>query len=101
MSKGPRKCLDAENRGRLIFVLVVWEARGNPENPPSLLALRDIHEHLRQRTSWNRAFSAAAMKDYESTISKRVLQLSDGLLKASCKEVSTAVDLTKWFGYFA
>ncbi|KLO09308.1 high nitrogen upregulated cytochrome P450 monooxygenase 2 [Schizopora paradoxa] len=76
----------------------VWDARRNPDIAPSLISLRDLHEHARQRKAWNRAFSTAAVKDYEPIVAKRVLQLAEVLEKESSEG---AIDLARQFGYFA
>lgn len=79
----------------------IWDARGNPDGEPSLIALHDLHEHSRQRKPWNRAFSTSAVKDYEPVVTKRVLQLADALEMAARAEKCGSVNLSDWFGYFA
>ncbi|KLO09304.1 high nitrogen upregulated cytochrome P450 monooxygenase 2 [Schizopora paradoxa] len=78
----------------------IWDARRNPDIAPSLVSLRDLHEHARQRKPWNRAFSTSAVKDYEVVVARRALQLADCLEKASAAS-QRGVDLSKWFGHFA
>ncbi len=82
--------------------IVVWDPRRNPDIDPPLIALRDLHEHGRQRKPWNRAFSTSAVKDYEPVIAKRAIQLADALERVSeTQSGRRTVDLSEWFGYFA
>ncbi|KLO15623.1 high nitrogen upregulated cytochrome P450 monooxygenase 2 [Schizopora paradoxa] len=78
----------------------IWDARGNPDKARMLVALRDFHEHSRQRKPWNRAFSTSAVKDYEPIVAKRVRQLADTLENTFCNS-KVGVDITQWFGYFS
>lgn len=87
---------------------VVWDGWGNP---PTLIATRDVAEHAHRRKAWNRALSAAAVRDYEGTIATRSRQLVErwkGLVEAqqasvkdekvACK--SALIDLSRWMGFF-
>ena len=85
-------------------------------NPPikSLISTRTAAEHAKRRRPWTRAFSTAALKEYQPTIHKRGTQLAEGLAN-SClgahgrkgrdigsKEEDTTswTDLALWTGYF-
>ncbi|EKM49543.1 uncharacterized protein PHACADRAFT_153972 [Phanerochaete carnosa HHB-10118-sp] len=63
---------------------------------PSLIGMRDPKEHQRRRRPWNRAFSTAAVKDYDPVIQHRVHGLGEGL-GARQGEV---LDLSDWLGFF-
>ncbi len=68
--------------------------------PPMLVALQDPIVHVHQGKHWNRAFSSAAMKEYEVIFAKRVRELvgfvEDLLQRSDC----AVVDVNKWFKYF-
>lgn len=81
MPKGPRKsnCL-------VIYLpnsqksFLVWTGRsfhGKSFNPPlfPLIGIRDSAEHLRRRRPWFRAFSSAALKEYQPIVAKLASQL--------------------------
>jgi cytochrome P450 len=61
-----------------------------------MIALRDKQEHTRRRRPWTRGFSSSALKGYEPLITARATQLVEAL-----GNQVEAVDLSKWFGYFA
>ena len=65
--------------------------------PPitSVIAQRDPTEHARRRRPWTRAFSTAALKEYEPIIRKRITQLGEAI----ASEKGTT-DLSRWFSYF-
>lgn len=67
-------------------------------NPPlvSLIATRDPVKHAKRRRPWTRAFSTAALKEYQPMVAKRATQLTDGL--ADTQGVPT--NLTQWIAYF-
>lgn len=79
---------------------LVWDGRRNPDWHPSLIALRDVQEHTRRRRIWNKAFSTAAVKEYEPIVVTRALQLVDELEKRSGGEHGGTVDLAKWMSFF-
>ncbi|KAJ7318989.1 hypothetical protein DFH08DRAFT_714261, partial [Mycena albidolilacea] len=60
----------------------------------SLLSLRD-ELHANQQRIWNRGLSSESLKDYESILVKRVIQLMDRL-----EGLLGLVDITEWFSYF-
>ncbi|KAI0301723.1 cytochrome P450 [Multifurca ochricompacta] len=76
---------------------------GSP--PPSLIASRDAADHARKRKPWNRAFTSAALKEYEVVITRRLRQLVeciDNSIKESAKEKrGSLVNICAWFEYFA
>ncbi len=61
-----------------------------------LIAIMDPIEHARRRKPWNRAFSTAALKEYQPIVTRRTAQLIEGLMG----EVGTT-DLAKWISYYA
>ncbi|KAI9447484.1 high nitrogen upregulated cytochrome P450 monooxygenase 2 [Lactarius indigo] len=77
-----------------------WEGR---DGPPMLVAQRDPILHMHQRRPWNRAFSSAALKEYEIIVAKRVRQLVgclDDMIRRSDRKVNTVVDINQWLKYF-
>ena len=77
-----------------------WEGR---EGPLSLVAQTDPILHMEQRKPWNRAFSSAAMKEYEVIVAKRVRQLVgclEELIERSDERASAVVDIARWLKYF-
>ncbi|KAF8802455.1 cytochrome P450 [Phlegmacium glaucopus] len=76
-----------------------WEGRF-PKNQPvqSLIAIRNKQEHMRRRQPWTRAFSTSALKDYETMVKNRSLQLVEMLLAKGLKET---VDLSKYISHFS
>ncbi|KAI0281341.1 high nitrogen upregulated cytochrome P450 monooxygenase 2 [Russula brevipes] len=71
---------------------------------PSLIAQRDPIEHLRQRKPWNRAFSSAALKDYEVIVAKRTRQLIgclDDLVHGSSRKEGAVLDIGAWMNYYS
>ncbi|KAI0065823.1 high nitrogen upregulated cytochrome P450 monooxygenase 2 [Artomyces pyxidatus] len=81
-----------------------WDHRSKP---PALIMERDAAAHLRKRKPWNRAFTSAALKDYEVIINKRSQELIDRLegmiLKQSSngKDRKASVDMSMWLNYFS
>lgn len=76
-----------------------WENR-----PPSLVAQRDPVKHMHQRKPWNRAFSSAAIKEYEIIAAKRTRQLlgclEDAVHHSQGPEKEVVLDMASWFNYF-
>lgn len=69
-----------------------------------LIAQRDPILHMQQRKPWNRAFSSAAMKEYEVIVAKRVRQLvgcMEDIIKRSDDKANAVLDMTQWFKYFS
>ncbi|KAI9445853.1 cytochrome P450 [Lactarius psammicola] len=59
---------------------------------------------MHQRRLWNRAFSSAAIKEYEIIVAKRVRQLVgclDDMIQKSDQKANAVVDMTQWLKYFA
>ncbi|KAN0137403.1 Cytochrome P450 [Lactarius tabidus] len=78
-----------------------WETQ---EDPVVLIGQRDPILHMQQRKPWNRAFSSAAMKEYEIIVAKRIRQLVgclDDIIQRSDYKANAVVDMTQWFKYFA
>ena len=68
-----------------------------------LVAQPDPILHAQQRKPWNRAFSSAAMIEYEIIVAKRVRQLVGCLkdiIERSDEKESAVVDMTQWMKYF-
>jgi cytochrome P450 len=77
--------------------------RCDSERPATLIAQRDPVLHTEQRKSWNRAFSSAAMKEYEIIVAKRVRQLVgclEVMIERSDEKANVEVDMTRWMKYF-
>ena len=58
---------------------------------------------MEQRKPWNRAFSSAAMKEYEIIVAMRIRQLAgclEGMIERSSEKANAVVDMTLWFKYF-
>ncbi|EKM55975.1 uncharacterized protein PHACADRAFT_209483 [Phanerochaete carnosa HHB-10118-sp] len=53
---------------------LMWQVRSLEAASPALIGLRDNAEHARRQRPWNRAFSTAALKNYEPALIKRVSQ---------------------------
>ncbi|KAI0042241.1 high nitrogen upregulated cytochrome P450 monooxygenase 2 [Auriscalpium vulgare] len=76
-----------------------WDHR---PKPLFLIAVRDPAQHAHQRRAWNRAFTNAALKEYEVPLAKRVQQLVSALDDIVVAQGKCAtVDLAAWFSYFA
>jgi hypothetical protein len=83
----------------LLTVVLDWDNR-----PPSVVAQRDPIKHMHQRKPWNRAFSSAAIREYESIAAKRTRQLVGCLEDAvhqSGEKKRAVLDMALWFNYFA
>ncbi len=59
-----------------------------------MLGMTNIAEHLRRRRPWARAFSGAALKEYEPMVASRALQLVQVL-----QSQKGEVDIGKWVNY--
>ena len=78
-----------------------WETQ---EEPLMLLAQRDPILHMQQRKPWSRAFSSAAMKEYEVIVAKRVRQLVgciEDMIQRSDDKANAVIDMAQWFKYFS
>ncbi len=75
-----------------------------PPGRPNLIGQRDPAIHMHQRKPWNRAFSSAALKEYEGLLAKRARQLlgciEDRIHRSDQKD-GVVLDIAKWFSYFA
>ena len=77
-----------------------WEGR---PGTPSLIAQRDPAIHMQQRKPWNRAFSSAAIKEYEVIVAKRTRQLIgclENLVSGSDRKEGVVSDVATWLNYF-
>ena len=86
--------------GRLLITygrLLDWDNRS------SLASQRDPIKHMVQRKPWNRAFSSAAVKEYEGIAAKRTRQLL-GCLEDVVHQwdgnKGAVLDMASWFNYF-
>ncbi len=79
-----------------VITAVGWEGRAMHRPIPSLIACRDLVEHARRRRPWNRAFSTAAIKEYEPLLRNRAAQLVKIL-----GEHKGTVDLAQYIEYFS
>ncbi|EKM54590.1 uncharacterized protein PHACADRAFT_163000 [Phanerochaete carnosa HHB-10118-sp] len=73
-------------------------AGGQALEPPvsGLIIIRDPVEHARRRRPWARAFSTAALKEYEPVVVKRATQL--------CEQLAVqkgSIDLAMWLSLFS
>ncbi|KAI0075130.1 high nitrogen upregulated cytochrome P450 monooxygenase 2 [Panus rudis PR-1116 ss-1] len=66
-----------------------------PQSVMPLVAVRDPVDHSRRRRPWNRAFSTAALKEYEPLVARRVNQLVERL----ASEKGPA-DIAKYISFF-
>ena len=73
------------------------DATERHEAVQSLICIVDKKERARRRRPWTRSFNTSALKDYESSVIKRTLQLVDVVLP---KNLDDPVDLKKWVDYF-
>ncbi|KAH9035153.1 high nitrogen upregulated cytochrome P450 monooxygenase 2 [Lactarius deliciosus] len=77
-----------------------WEGR---KGSPALIAQRDPILHMHQRRPWNRAFSSAAVKEYEIIVAKRIRQLVgclEDMIHRSDQKANALVDMTEWLNFF-
>jgi cytochrome P450 len=59
---------------------------------------------MHHRKPWNRAFSSAAMTEYEIIVAKRVRQLVgclEDIIERSDEKANAVVDMTQWLKYFS
>ena len=73
-----------------------WVGRGAHEKIPSLVAERSPARHAQRRRPWNRAFAPAALKEYEPSLRRRVMQLVELLGKQE-----GVLDLAVWIHRFS
>ena len=66
-----------------------------PETVP-LIGYRDPAEHMKRRKPWNRAFSSAAVREFEPIIQHRVHQLVEALGDRQ----GQVLDFAQWIRYF-
>lgn len=62
-----------------------------------MIGIEDMANHLTRRRAWNRAFSSAAITEYEEMVARRAMQLVQRLEDHKGKEV----ELERWFDYFS
>ena len=75
---------------------LVYDGRGFWSKVTALIGIRDPAVHHERRKRWNRAFSTAALKEFQPRIQYRVQQVVDALEERQ-REV---VDLAEWIGFF-
>ena len=64
-------------------------------NSSSMVAIRDVHEHMKRRRPWHRGFNQKALVDYQPLIATRGSELISRL-----SEIKGVVRLDQWIGYF-
>lgn len=74
-----------------------WYNRGPSGQQPAIIAQRDPVEHKRRRRTWDRAFSSAAIKNYDVIVIKKVRELMEQFEKRAGQEI----DLSMWMTYFS
>lgn len=62
----------------------------------SLIGLRDPMMHAKRRRPWNRAFSVAAVKEYQPLLQRRIAQLVERVGRDE-----GVVDLAQWIRYYS
>ena len=68
-----------------------------------LVAQRDPVLHMHQRKPWNRAFSTAAVKEYEIIVANRIRQLVgrlEDIVQSSDDKANAVMDVARWLKYF-
>ena len=75
----------------------VWYNRAADGHSPSLIATQDTVEHKRRRKTWDRAFSTAAIKNYEEIVVRRARQLVEQFEKHAGQDI----DLSTWMSFFS
>ncbi|EEB92955.1 hypothetical protein MPER_08459 [Moniliophthora perniciosa FA553] len=76
-----------------------WEGRF-PESQKvrPIPALQDLEQHRQRRGAWNKAFSSAALKEYEVLVSKRTDLLGDRLAEECAS--GKPVEFGQWIGWY-
>jgi len=77
--------------------MTAWYNRRPKGKPMSVIAMRDPVEHKRRRKMWDRAFSTAAIKNYDEIVAKRARELVEQFEKRAGQEI----DLSMWMSYFS
>ena len=67
----------------------------------TLVAIVDKQEHTRRKRPWSKGFSTSALKDYETLVIKRILQLVEVLSSKNQKEAINLTQLITFFRYVA
>ena len=75
----------------------VWYNRVAHGDTESLIGTQDPSEHKRRRKTWDRAFSTAAIRNYEEIVVRRARQLVEQFEKRAEQEI----DLSMWMSYFS
>jgi hypothetical protein len=97
LPKGPCTCVVFRPLLTTYYQLSDWDNRS------SLVSQRDPIKHTVQRKPWNRAFSSAAVKEYEEIAAKRTRQLLGSLedvVQRSGGNKGAVLDMASWFNYF-
>lgn len=81
----------------------MYAARDDQSREVHLTALPDPSMHAKRRRSWNRAFSAHAIRAYEPAVKQRTLQLVEVLKSQADKQNKDGkkVILSEWLKFFA
>src|ERR1700733_10951682 len=99
LPKGPGKSLSSfiPRLNTLSQNAPVWYNRVADGQSPSLIGTQDPVEHKRRRKTWDRAFSTAAIRNYEEIVVRRARQLVEQFEKRAGHEI----DLSMWMSYFS
>ena len=73
-------------------------ARGSSRGV-SVVFMRDIALHAKQRRDWNRGFNSSALKDYDQLLIKPTRELIQNL--ESRARLAETVDMSRWMKYFS
>ncbi|KAF9643937.1 cytochrome P450 [Thelephora ganbajun] len=65
----------------------------------SIVFVRDIALHAKQRRAWDKGFNGGALKDYEQLFIKRTQELLENL--ESRAALGQIVDMSQWMKYFS
>ncbi|KIM78409.1 hypothetical protein PILCRDRAFT_11126 [Piloderma croceum F 1598] len=75
----------------------VWYNRVADGQPSSIIGTQDPVEHKRRRKTWDRAFSTAAIRNYEEIVVRRARQLVEQFEKRAGQDI----DLSTWMSFFS
>lgn len=95
LPKGPSTCLFSLScpHAHDMAAPLAWEGRTLVPPVLPLVALRDNESHTRRRKPWNRAFSIAALKNYEPVIANRASQFVELLAEKKQVDFTRSVNL--------
>jgi cytochrome P450 len=74
-----------------------WSNRDPDGHLPSVLTTIDPVQHKQRRRTWDRAFSTAAIKNYEDIIVRKTRELLDHFEKRAGEQI----DFSMWMRHFS